>query len=54
MKTSAGYDKPGSKDVGERKALLEAALEEEDRISRRQVLLKKLWKLNKQERELKK
>lgn len=33
-------------DVQERKAALEAALEEEDRMSRRQVLLKKLWKLN--------
>ena len=54
MNKSPGCDKPDSKNFGERKALLEAALKEEDRMSRRQVLLKKLWKLNKQEPELKK
>jgi hypothetical protein len=40
-----------SQSTRERKVELEAALEAEDRMSRRQVLLKKLWKLNQQRPE---
>jgi hypothetical protein len=44
---------PSTQDVKQRRSELQAALRKEKRISRRQVLLKKLWKLEQREAEKK-
>lgn len=50
--TQTGPIQPESlEDIDRRRAELNAALKKERRISRRQILLKKLWKLNKRQRD---
>lgn len=46
-------EQPSNRDMKRHKAELESALQKEKRISRRQVLLKKLWKLKRREAERK-
>lgn len=52
MNQSIVNDKPSAKTLEERKAALKSQLEQEERISRRQELFKKIWKIDRQQSEM--